>query len=320
MPNSAPPAHPAARRRAADSPSRPGTRPTPRSGTGAGTATSPATGQQPSPALTGVPSSWTGLGPLLERVGERAPADALTLATVVAGTGSADGRPVVDLSGIWAQSADMAAARSTTLMRTLDAKCRLQLPVDVDAATKLPAERDGALVTVYLPGSPDQPRPNYATNALPLDARGRLTVTAGVRREAGIADGADVLAVLDPHRRTVTLTAASRIDAGVTGLLDGLRRPAAALSGDTGHPEDAAVIPQAANDSPDARTHRRRPVAGHRAPLGPHLETGWPRRRCGVQPGATFHSRLGGCHPMWSSALARRENLTGYAGCHFGST
>ncbi|MGY1623921.1 hypothetical protein ACI789_17120 [Geodermatophilus sp. SYSU D00965] len=174
-------------------------------------------------------------------MGERAPADALTLAAVAAGAGSVDGRPQVDLSGIWAQSADMAAARSTTLMRTLDGKGRLQLPVDSDAATRLPAERDGALVTVYLPGSTEQPRPNYATNALPLDARGRLTVTAGVRREAGIPDGADVLAVLDPDRRTVTLTAASCVDAGVTGLFDGLRRPAAAAFGETARAEDAVI-------------------------------------------------------------------------------
>jgi hypothetical protein len=101
-----------------------------------------------------VPSSWTGLGPLLGGAGERAPTDALTLAAVATGAGPADGRAQVELSGIWAQSADMAAARSTTLMRTLDAKGRLQLPVDAGAATRLPAERDGALVSVYLPGSP----------------------------------------------------------------------------------------------------------------------------------------------------------------------
>lgn len=41
------------------------------------------------------------------------------------------------------------------------------------------------LVTVYLPGSTERPRPDSATAALPLDARGRLTVSAGVRREAG---------------------------------------------------------------------------------------------------------------------------------------
>jgi hypothetical protein len=177
--------------------------------------------------------------------GERAPTDALTLAAATSGAGHAEGRAQVDLSGIWAQSADMAAARSTNVTRTLDAKGRLQLPVDADAATRLPAERDGALVTVYLPGSTEQPRPNYATVPLPLDARGRLTVTAGVRREAGIPDGADVLAVVDPDRRTVTLTAASRVDSGVAGLLDGLRRPTAAASGDTARPEDDAVIPQA---------------------------------------------------------------------------
>jgi hypothetical protein len=189
-----------------------------------------------------VPSSWTGLSALLSGAGERAPTDALTLAAVTSGTGRADGRPQVDLSGIWAQPADMATARSTSMTRTLDAKGRLQLPVEADAATRLPAERDGALVTVYLPGSTEQPRPNYATNALPLDARGRLTVTAGVRREAGIPDGADILAVVDPSRRTVTLTAASRLDTGVASLLDGLRRPAATASGETGGPRDDAVI------------------------------------------------------------------------------
>ncbi|MBB3084178.1 hypothetical protein [Geodermatophilus sabuli] len=185
-----------------------------------------------------MPSSWTGLGGLLGGAGKRAPADALTLAAVTSGAGQGGGRAQVDLSGIWALPADMAAARSTSVTRTLDAKGGLQLPIDADAATKLPAERDGALVTVYLPGSPDQPRPSYATNALPLDARGRLTVTAGVRREAGIPDGADVLAVVDPDRRTLILTAASRLDAGLAGLLDGLRRPTAVPAA-----TDATAVP-----------------------------------------------------------------------------
>jgi hypothetical protein len=122
-------------------------------------------------------------------------------------------------------AADMADARSHSVLRTLDDKGRLQLPIDAEAASKLPAERDGALVTVFLPGSPDTPRPNFAITALPLDGRGRLTVTAGVRRQAGIPDAADVFAVIDPDRRTVTLTAASRLTAGIAGLLDGLRRP-----------------------------------------------------------------------------------------------
>jgi hypothetical protein len=74
----------------------------------------------------------------------------------------------------------------------------MQLPIDADAATRLPTERDGALVTVLLPGSPERPRPNFASAILPLDARGRLTITVGVRREAGIPNGADVLAVVDP--------------------------------------------------------------------------------------------------------------------------
>ncbi|SHN58646.1 hypothetical protein SAMN05660350_00794 [Geodermatophilus obscurus] len=94
----------------------------------------------------------------------------------------------------------MAVARSTNVIRALDAKGRLQLPLDADAATKLPAERDGALITVFLPGSSEQPRPGYATAALSLDARGRLTVTAGgirLLRESG-SDGGGQLG----HRNT----------------------------------------------------------------------------------------------------------------------
>ena len=150
----------------------------------------------------------------------------------------------MDLSGIWALSAEMAAARGNSVLRALDGKGRMQLPIDADAATKLPAERDGALVTVFLPGSSERPRPQFAPAALPLDVRGRLTVTAGVRREAGIPDGADVLAVVDPGPRTVTLTAASRLTAGIADLLDTLRRPLAgptAASGDADPAETPAI-------------------------------------------------------------------------------
>ena len=129
---------------------------------------------------------------------------------------------------MWAMPAEPAAPRSHELVRALDGKGRLMLPVAVAEATTVPAERDGAVVTVFLPGSTGRPRPGFTAAALPLDARGRLTVTAGVRREAGIPDGADVFAVLDPDRGTVTLTAASRLSAGIAGLLDGLRRPTAA--------------------------------------------------------------------------------------------
>ncbi|MGY1883982.1 hypothetical protein ACI799_01595 [Blastococcus sp. SYSU DS0753] len=242
MPNSAPPAAPVVRRRAAARSSPAVPRPSSRSDAGR-TSASDAPGRQASPALTGVPSSWTGLGELLSGAGERPPEDALTLAAVTSGARENGGRAQVDLSGIWALPAGMAAARSTTVLRALDSKGRLQLPVDAGTATKLPAERDGALVTVYLPGSTAQPRPGFATVALPLDARGRLTVTTGVRADAGIPDGADVLAVVDPDRRTITLTAASRLTEGITALLDGLRRPAAAASDNTARPLDDAVGP-----------------------------------------------------------------------------
>jgi hypothetical protein len=191
MPNPAPPANPAARRRTADSSTLPAAR---RAAGGAAAACVPAPVPSPqaSPTLTDVPSSWTGLGPLLAGAGERAPADALTLTAVASGTSRPDGPPAVDLSGIWALPAGMATARANGVIRALDDNGRMQLPIDADAATRLPAERDGALVTVFLPGSLERPRPNSTSAASPLDARGRLTVTAGVRREAGIPDGADV--------------------------------------------------------------------------------------------------------------------------------
>jgi hypothetical protein len=192
-------------------------------------------------ALTGVPASWAGFGALLNGAGERAPADALRLATVAADMAGAAGR--MDLSGIWALPADPAASRSHELIRALDGKGRLMLPIAVAGAASVPAERDGALVTVFLPGSTDRPRPGFTAAALPLDARGRLTVTAGVRREAGIPDGADVFAVLDPDRGTVTLTAASGLSAGIAGLLDGLRRPTVtAVVDETSGPECADAL------------------------------------------------------------------------------
>jgi hypothetical protein len=174
-----------------------------------------------------VPSSWAGFGSLLAEAGERAPADALALANVVA-TGD-DRADQVDFSGIWALPADLAPVRSRSLVRALDDKGRLQLPVSVDAKCYVAVERDGALVTVFLPGSPDLPRPNYAAAALPLYPGGRLLLSAGTRRQAGIPDRADVLAILDPDRLTVTLTAASRLDAAITEAFDALRR----VTGDT---------------------------------------------------------------------------------------
>jgi hypothetical protein len=220
MPNAAPPLHRAARDRAAEvtspSVSRTGASP-------AASAVAPPSTSSPDGALTGVPASWAGFGALLAGAGERAPADALRLASVTTDmAGTADR---VDLSGMWALHADPAAPRSHELIRTLDDRGRLMLPITVPQATRVPTERDGALVTVFLPGSTDRPRPGFAAAALPLDARGRLTLSAGVRRQAGIPDCADVFAVLDPDRGTVTLTAASRLSAGITGLLDGLRRP-----------------------------------------------------------------------------------------------
>jgi hypothetical protein len=129
----------------------------------------PPSTSSPDGALTGVPASWAGFGALLAGAGERAPADALRLAAVTAGTADR-----VDLSGMWALPADPAAPRSHELIRAPDDRGRLMLPITVTEATTVPTERDGALVTVFLPGSTDRPRPGFAAAALPLDARGRL--------------------------------------------------------------------------------------------------------------------------------------------------
>jgi hypothetical protein len=202
-----------------------------------------------------VPASWEGFGALLASAGERAPADALTLAAIVANDTGA--RPRVDLSGMWALPAEMAPAGSAWVNRALDDKGRLQLPVQVECAVKLPAERDGALVTVFLPDAPEAPRPTFAVAAQPLDARGRLTLSAGLRREAGIPDSADVLAVVDPDRRTVTLTAASRLQAAITAALDGLRRSGTTLGVGATNPADTCHIagsPAQADEQASDRT------------------------------------------------------------------
>lgn len=176
-----------------------------------------------------VPASWAGFGALLGSAGERVPAEALTLA--VAADRAPGQSAAVDLSGIWALPAAVAPVRGHALLRTLDSKGRLQLPVTRASAAMLPAERDGALVVVFLPGADRTPRAGFTATPLPLDARGRHTLTAGVRAAAGIADRADLLAYLDRDARTVTITAASRLDTALAAALDILRRTASQSSG-----------------------------------------------------------------------------------------
>ncbi|MGY1738382.1 hypothetical protein [Geodermatophilus sp. SYSU D00684] len=206
------------------------------------------------PAPAGLPASFAGIGALLTGVGERVPTDALTLAAV-ASTGQTGA--AVDVSGIWAMDAAMAPARSNTVLRALDGKGRLMLPLEVATATRVPAERDGAVITVFLPGATDGPRPNFTAAPLPLDARGRLTLTAAVRQAVGIPDGADVYARIDPERRTVVLTAASRLTAALADAFDGLRSPSPAADRSGTHltaelPAEPVTEPLVAPDAPDA--------------------------------------------------------------------
>jgi hypothetical protein len=215
----------------------------------------------PRPAPAGLPASFAGIGALLAGAGERVPTDALALATLTATerTG-AD----IDVSGIWTVDAAMAPTRSTTVLRALDGKGRLMLPLGVSTAARVPAERDGAVLTVFLPGATERPRPNFTVVPLPLDARGRLTLTSRVRHAAGIPDGADVYAQIDPERRTVTLTAASRLDAALAHGLDKLRAPSPAAdsepTGTDAADSDTGAGP--AGDSPNWPTVPVRQAAG----------------------------------------------------------
>ncbi|WP_091241376.1 hypothetical protein [Klenkia soli] len=199
-----------------------------------------------------MPASWAGLGALLGGASERLPGDALTI-TTAATTATETGRPGVDFSGMWALPAAQAPLRSQVLIRALDSKGRLQLPVEPDQAGRLPVERDGAVVTVFLPGSTGSPRHGFSAAPQPMDARGRLTLTAALRREVGIGDGADVLAQLDLEARTVTVVAAGHMDSPIKAAIAGLRRTTHAATGATDL-TDAAPRSEASTDETTAAT------------------------------------------------------------------
>jgi hypothetical protein len=71
------------------------------------------------------------------------------------------------------------------------------VPVDTTSVTIPPTRGRG-------------PAAELTAAPLPLDARGRLILTAAVRQAADIPDGAVVYARIDPERRTVVLPARAR--------------------------------------------------------------------------------------------------------------
>jgi len=162
------------------------------------------------------------------------------------------------------------------VLRALDGKGRLMLPLEVATSARVPAERDGAVLTVFLPGAAERPRPNFTVVPLPLNARGRLTLTTGVRKAAGIPDGADVYAQIDPERRTVTLTAASRLDAALADGLDRLRAPAPAADDEPAgsDPADSDTGAGPAATRPPCRSRRPR----NPAPAGGCASSADPNR------------------------------------------
>jgi hypothetical protein len=67
------------------------------------------------------------------------------------------------------------------------------LPIEVAAATRLPAECDGGVVTAFLSGSPERPRAELRDDRPAPGRPRRLTLSPAVRRLVGIPDGADAL-------------------------------------------------------------------------------------------------------------------------------
>ena len=81
------------------------------------------------------------------------------------------------------------------------------LPVALSETGKVsvPADRAGAVLTVYLPGSAQRPHAARVVAALALDDRGRLSVTAAARAELGWESGTDLMISHDPDRCTLDI-------------------------------------------------------------------------------------------------------------------
>jgi hypothetical protein len=83
--------------------------------------------------------------------------------------------PRADLAALWSVPQAPGRRDGHVVLRRLDGKGRLMLPLTLPHQTRTaaPAGRAGAVLTVYLPGSPAEPAASRVVAALPLDARGR---------------------------------------------------------------------------------------------------------------------------------------------------
>ncbi|WP_448639410.1 hypothetical protein [Geodermatophilus sp. URMC 63] len=90
---------------------------------------------------------------------------------------------------------------------------------------QLPAERDGAVLVVFLPGGSATPRPGYDTAPLRVDARRRPLLGPALRTQLDLADNATIVARTDTERGGLELMPASRLAPQLDELFDSHRSP-----------------------------------------------------------------------------------------------
>ncbi|WP_164702958.1 hypothetical protein [Modestobacter sp. KNN46-3] len=130
-----------------------------------------------------------------------------------------------DFTPLHARAADPAPARTELTFTKLDTKGRLPLPLCPVLDAQLPAERDGGVLVVFLPGGSAAPRPGYDTAPLRIDGRRRLLLGPALRAQLGLAPNATVVARTDTDRGVLELMPASRLEPQLDELFDSHRRP-----------------------------------------------------------------------------------------------
>ena len=177
-----------------------------------------------------LPAAWGAAGALLvdqaHAVGTNAPINAALLESAHGDTGA------VDLSAMWTLPQQPGQAQGRVAIRRLDDKGRMLLPISLSSPSKIsaPAERDGAVTTVFLPGSTERPDPARSLAPLPLDERGRLsTINAATRRQVGWQPGIDVMVTYDLTREVLTMCSVAALHEVLVAGMETLKAPASTV-------------------------------------------------------------------------------------------
>ena len=131
-----------------------------------------------------------------------------------------------DLTPLHSGTAAPAPATTCLAFTRLDATGRLPVPQCPVLDVRLAAERDGAVLVVFLPDASGTPRPGYDTPLLRVDARRRLLLGGPMRAQLGLGDNATVVVRADADRGVLDLMAASRLEPHLDELFDAQRRDA----------------------------------------------------------------------------------------------